>query len=568
MSLLLLGALALSASASPVRRADWTTLNSSLVGRLQIGTPLALPCFTSFNGKPSVANATACAAIQANYEVPDYRKAFEGAYMLPQWEGCQRTGDSCLLDPGNQTASLAGAADSTCELGSISPYFFEVETVEEIQTAFAFAKTSGVPLAIKSSGHDYKGHSSGKGSLGLWVRPLSNISYSAEFVPEGCPSNTSYSGTTVGSGAGFEDVYAFADTHNITVVGGYAGTVSASGGWVQGGGHSVLSPVLGLGVDRVLQYRLVTPDGEYRVANECQNEDLFWALRGGGGGTFGVVLDATHTAAPTLPLQVAAFQFNRTGADQFVEFYSIIVNNTDKWAAQGWGGHVAENSLVYVNPLLDLATAQASMAPLTAWTNAQNGSSDVLSMPSWQAFNTRFVVPDQVPVGYSNTLSSGLIPRAAFQSPEGRQKVLDLLTQILVEGGIEAYIPAVGPPSANGKKGATSVTPTWYESVWELVANVQIPFGSTPLEVKALYAKVHDIAGWIQEAFPDSGAYMNESEVYQTNFTMAFWGDHYPRLLSIKNKYDPSHLLDVWQGVGWKGASDPQYQCYFDLGDW
>lgn len=75
----------------------------------------------------------------------------------------------------------------------------------------------------------------------------------------------------------------------------------------------------------------------------------------------------------------------------------------------------------------------------------------------------------------------------------------------------------------------------------QLVANVQIPFGSTPLEVKALYAKVHDIAGWIQEAFPDSGAYMvsysivqssssfadtllgnqNESEVYQTNFTSA-----------------------------------------------
>lgn len=73
---------------------------------------------------------------------------------------------------------------------------------------------------------------------------------------------------------------------------------------LQGGGHSVLSPVFGLGVDRVLQFRLITPDGEIRIANECQNADLFWALRGGGGGTFGVVLEVTYKAERRLPLQV------------------------------------------------------------------------------------------------------------------------------------------------------------------------------------------------------------------------------------------------------------------------
>lgn len=71
----------------------------------------------------------------------------------------------------------------------------------------------------------------------------------------------------------------------------------------KGGGHSVLSPVYGLGVDRVLQYKIVTPDGQLRTANECQNSDLFWALRGGGGGTFGVVLEATHKAEKQLTIQ-------------------------------------------------------------------------------------------------------------------------------------------------------------------------------------------------------------------------------------------------------------------------
>lgn len=68
---------------------------------------------------------------------------------------------------------------------------------------------------------------------------------------------------------------------------------------------SVLSPVYGLGIDRVVQFTLVTPDGILRKANACQNIDLFWALRGGDGGTFGVVFNATHRVEPVLAVAVA-----------------------------------------------------------------------------------------------------------------------------------------------------------------------------------------------------------------------------------------------------------------------
>lgn len=93
-------------------------------------------------------------------------------------------------------------------------------------------------------------------------------------------------------------LYTFAEANNITFIGGSARTIGAAGGWLQGGGHSILSNTYGLGVDRVLQFRVVTPDGRFRVANVCQNQDLFWALRGGGGGTFGVVLEATSQVVP------------------------------------------------------------------------------------------------------------------------------------------------------------------------------------------------------------------------------------------------------------------------------
>lgn len=60
-----------------------------------------------------------------------------------------------------------------------------------------------------------------------------------------------------------------------------------------------------------------------------------------------------------------------------------------------------------------------------------------------------------------------MIPKSAFTNQEGRAKVLDLLTRILAEGGIESYIPAVGPPAALDV-GATSVTPGWYAAEWEV----------------------------------------------------------------------------------------------------
>jgi len=60
----------------------------------------------------------------------------------------------------------------------------------------------------------------------------------------------------------------------------------------------------GLGADRALQFKVVTPSGEFLTANECQNTDLWFALRGGGGGTFGVVLETISLALPRDPVQM------------------------------------------------------------------------------------------------------------------------------------------------------------------------------------------------------------------------------------------------------------------------
>ncbi len=62
---------------------------------------------------------------------------------------------------------------------------------------------------------------------------------------------------------------------------GGEGTVGL-GGYLSGGGHAALSSTFGLAVDQVLEMEVVTPGGEILIINECQNIDLFWAMRGVG----------------------------------------------------------------------------------------------------------------------------------------------------------------------------------------------------------------------------------------------------------------------------------------------
>lgn len=99
------------------------------------------------------------------------------------------------------------------------------------------------------------------------------------FRPSRCKVTINSTAVTVGAGEQMWDLYGKLDTFGQTIVGGGGKTVSV-GGYVTGAGHSILSPSYGLAADQVYEMEVVTPNGEIVTANECQNEDLFWAMRG------------------------------------------------------------------------------------------------------------------------------------------------------------------------------------------------------------------------------------------------------------------------------------------------
>lgn len=162
--------------------------------------------------------------------------------------------------------------------------------VTDVERCLQVASSRGVPVAIKSGGHCFAGYSS-TDSRGF-VISMKNLNQ-VRVDEEKCQ-------VTVQSGACWGDVYSAVDgTAGCVVVGGCVPAVGV-GGYILGGGYSLLSRNNGgLACDSAVSYTMVTADGSKTVtASRNENQDLFWALRGGGGGNFGVLVDVTLRLHP------------------------------------------------------------------------------------------------------------------------------------------------------------------------------------------------------------------------------------------------------------------------------
>lgn len=131
-----------------------------------------------------------------------------------------------------------------------------------------------------------------------------------EFIPS--YEGSGWEGAAIRAGAGVQgyELHEFAYENDVTSNGGICRTVGIVGGWAQGGGHGPLAPLFGMGADDVLSLEVVTSDGRFVTANADENADLFWALRGGGAGTFGVVTSATLKARPKIPVTATTWSFS------------------------------------------------------------------------------------------------------------------------------------------------------------------------------------------------------------------------------------------------------------------
>ncbi|KAF8465891.1 FAD-binding domain-containing protein [Gautieria morchelliformis] len=528
--------------------ADWDALNATVNGALIRPTPFARPCFQLANVTgPGSFDVQQCSFVEQNYLNDTTLTGSLGAYINTQWETCQADATGCLLDDIMPNDPLA-----------FTPPRINVSTAADVTAAFQFSKDHGVPIVVRNTGHDYKGRSSGPGSLLLWMHNIQSITLNRAFVPKNCSADIQKPGVTFGAGTQYTSLIDFADLNNITIPSGGDATVAGGGGYLQGGGHSVLTNGFGLAVDRALEFEVVTPTGEHVFANECQFTDLFFALRGGGGGTFGAVLSTTTLALPQLAMNCIQVNINPVREDQG-KLIQFMVENTMELAQAGWGGFTTpQTGLIFVNAVLNASEARNSIAPLENFVTQELGGNFRFAVePSYKAYFVNF--PQDVARGTPFVVSSRLVPVDNFSTPEKRAELVSIINATLDEVALPILFQST--PFFFGDKGGTSVTPQWRSSLWHVALTDGWNFNTTIPEIAATYARLSKAVDPLRRITPP-GAYQNEADVYEPEFQQSFWGDNYAQLLAIKEKYDPDHLLDCWQCVGWLGPTNQRYRCY------
>ncbi len=549
-----------------VTAADATELAEQLGGRLRgVASPLE-PCLS--DGRNS-----ACTSALANLRNPYFIEDEPGAYHTTGW-----------LDAYESRHSA---------------YVVAAETAADIVAAVRFAGDRDIRLAIKGTGHDYLGRSSDPGSLLVWTHGMREISIHDAFSPRG-ENGPGVPAVTVGAGTRWLEVYQALDKQGRYVQGGGCTTVGAAGGFVQGGGFGSFSRHFGTAAGNVLEIEVVTAGGEVVVANPSNHPDLFWALRGGGGGTFGVVTKVTMRTHP-LPetLGAVAGTIRASGPRSFRLLVGKLVELFPKLCDEHWGEQIrlgednsAEFSLVAVN-MSDEET-QALWQPFLGWVKGSpdDYTSDVfvVTIPFgsfWDAHARDELAPDMIchddrpgqpgdrfwwaanqneVSWYINAYQSRWLPRQLFdEAPE-------VLAEALFEATRHWH---VGIHLNKGLSGAarealerdrtTSINPAAFEAAALVIAasSQQEAFPSVPglqPDPRLGRARAHQVSRAmeiIRDATPGAGSYVNETDYFEPDWQHSLWGENFARLLAIKQRYDPTNLFSVHHGVGSEGMGQP-----------
>lgn len=193
----------------------------------------------------------------------------------------------------------------------------------DVVTAVRFAREADLPVAVRGGGHGVAGHCIGDGSLVVDLRLMREVTVDPE-------SRTA----TCGGGALWEDLDPACQRQGLATPGGTFGDTGVAG-LTLGGGIGHLSSSYGLTLDNLLRATVVAADGSVLSASENENDDLFWALRGGGG-NFGIVVDFTFQLHPVGLLLGGRLDYRLEDAMTVLPVWrDVMANAPDNFASFG-----------------------------------------------------------------------------------------------------------------------------------------------------------------------------------------------------------------------------------------
>jgi FAD/FMN-containing dehydrogenase len=466
-------------------------------------------------------------AMQA--EAPVSLQAAKDAPPLPPLPDLPAT-DVLFLKPSDaHYRDYLPAANTRTQL---SPALRAVcKTEHGVAAMVDWVRSNQLSFAVRCGGHSYEGFSqSSRVVIDLRGLAAINVDRAGGLV-------------TVGSGASLYQIYQALAARGLALQAGSCPTVGVSG-HILGGGHGLLARSHGLTCDSMQQVKIVDAQSRVLTADAASEPDLYWACKGGGGGSFGIATEFTLHVFPLASALVFGVSWKLTQA-QATKLFA---------AWQAW----APNAPGTITPIMKVGSAGGGAITLRCIGQSVGSESELraqlhplvtmyapssaLSIQSLSFLNAvkHFAGPLDYESVYMKAKSDYVLTPLAADAIEAMMTALAAISP----GGVVLLCDAYGGKIADvaaadtafARRKGTQYCIQYYSS-WTRAAD-------TPAHV-ANVAKVHAA----MRPFMPGASYVNYCDLDLGDYARAYWGDNLPRLMAVKAEYDPQNLFRHAQSV-------------------
>jgi FAD/FMN-containing dehydrogenase len=388
-------------------------------------------------------------------------------------------------------------------------------SVSDVVHAMAYAKATGDRIAPRGGGHCFAGRSSTDGIV-LDLSGLDGISVADRVA-------------TIGAGARLEQVYAALHAYGRTLPAGCGPTVGITG-LTLGGGIGLLGRKHGLTCDRLVGAQVVLPDGSVVDCDHDREPDLFWALRGAGGGQFGVVTSLRFdTVAEPMTTRIEG-RWSDLALDELVT------------AWQAWAPDAPDE--LTVNLALESEPGAPVRATVFGASTLDEGSTrELLREFTDRAFELRSGLP------YHRLKSSFADPREA---PEHAMRIRsEFFSQAMSDRTPASLLAQLGAPRTVGRR---QLAFTAVGGAYNRVAEDATAFAHRG--ERFLLEHIAEAADpWVDRSWATAHAdgsgrvYPNFPDLALDDWATAYHAGNHSRLAAVKNAYDPHRFFDFPQAI-------------------
>jgi FAD/FMN-containing dehydrogenase len=479
-----------------------------------------------------------------------------------------------------------------------SVYAVCAKKTSDIVAAVNFARENKLRLVVKGGGHSYQGTSCAADSLLIWTRGMNAISLQESFVGQGCEgTQPPMPAVSIGAGAIWRAAYDAVTSHAGRYVQGGGCTTVGVAGLIQSGGFGSFSKRYGLAAAGLLEAEVVTADGVVRIANACTNPDLFWGLKGGGGGSLGVITRVTLRTRE-LP-QFFGAVFGKIAAGSDASFRELISRAMSLYSDQLFNPHWGEQMRLGRGNRLEIAMlfqglnqreAEKVWMPFRQWLESSKRDFTIENPLKVVAGPARFfwnpailktfardsvVMDDRPNAPASNFFWAGdrdqvgqvlyayrsaWLPASLLREKD-RLRLVDALFKSTRHWAMSLHFNK-GLAGAPAEEIAAAKDTAMNPAVLDAFALAICAGGGPPAfpGIKGYepdQTTAHRVARAVARSMDElltlidgRGSYVSESDFFEPKWQQSFWGTNYPRLAAVKKKYDRDGLFFAHHGVG------------------